>query len=205
MLLDFIRHGESEANLLNEFSNGLGKHPLTEKGRQQALELAQRLKGTPIAAGYTSPVLRAVQTAEILGAELGVECQVADALREFDVGILEGRSDEAAWQQFKQLFRAWMAGRDLEQRIEGGESFLDIQRRFVPFVESLLQQYTGSAAHLLLVGHGGTYRCMLPLILRNIDFAYALQHGLGNTAVVRAETVPGGLMCRQWGEEPIDG
>jgi probable phosphoglycerate mutase len=200
MILHFVRHGK-RSQPAGEFSNGLGKHPLTEKGRRQALELAQRLKGLPIAACYSSPILRAVQTAEILSTELGLSYQIAEALREFDVGILEGRSDEASWQQYSQLGNAWLAQREWEQRIEGGESFLDIQHRFVPFIEDLVKQYGASQSHILLVGHGGTYRCMLPLVLNNVDFAFASRHDLPNTAVVSAESTPQGLMCLQWGEE----
>ena len=201
MILHFVRHGESEANVLWEFSNGLDRHPLTEKGRQQAYDLAHRLRGLPITACYSSPILRAVQTAEILSAELGISYQVADALREFDVGIFEGRTDETSWQQFFQLVDTWMLQRDWEQSIDGGESFLDIQRRFVPFIDSLIQQYGASQAQFLLVGHGGTYRCMLPLILNNIDFTFANWQRLPNTAIVSAETTPEGLVCLRWGEE----
>jgi probable phosphoglycerate mutase len=200
LILHFIRHGESEANLLNEFSNGLNKHPLTDKGRQQAQDLAYQLYGLPISACYTSPILRAVQTAEILSARLGIPFQQVDALREFDVGIFEGRSDEAAWQQFRQLLDAWLVQQDWAQRIEQGESFLEIQNRFVPFIESLIQKHASSNTHLLLIGHGGIYHCMLPLILRNIDFAFARQHALPNTALVSAESTPNGLVCTQWAD-----
>src|SRR5512135_3574571 len=100
MKIIFVRHGESEANLLREFSNGLDKHPLTEKGRQQAAALAERLKGQPISGSYTSPVLRARQTAAILSAALGLPAETADALREYSVGIFEGRTDDASWDFF---------------------------------------------------------------------------------------------------------
>ena len=203
MKLLFVRHGESEANVLNEFSNGLGKHPLTEKGRQQASELAQRLNGTPIAACYSSPILRARQTAEILSDVLGISCQLTDALREFDVGVLEGKSDEASWEQFKQLWYTWLAQRGWDQRIPGGESFIDIQQRFLPFIQSLVQQYSASQAHILLIGHGGTFRCMLPLILHNLDFTFTSQHSLSNTAVISAESTPDGLVCLQWDQEKL--
>lgn len=199
-MLHFIRHAESEANLLNEFSNGLNKHPLTEKGRQQAVDLACRLKGLPITACYSSPTLRAVQTAQILSNALGCEYHLTDALREFDVGVLEGKSDDASWQMFFQLWEAWFVRGEWEQRIEAGESFLDIRQRFVPFIEGLVQQYGSTSAHLLLVGHGGTFRCMLPLVLCNLDFSFAYQHNLANTATVSAEITPDGLVCRQWGD-----
>ncbi len=70
MKLYFVRHGESTANLLREFSNGGAKHPLTEKGVEQARTVARALSGLQIEQIYASPVLRAVQTAQILAESL---------------------------------------------------------------------------------------------------------------------------------------
>lgn len=201
MILHFIRHGESEANLLWEFSNSADKHPLTEKGRRQAYDLAQSLKHLPISACYTSPILRAVQTAQIISNELGVPYQVADALREFDVGIFEGRSDKASWERFFTLVDSWIAGKDRDKGIDGGESFLDIQHRFVPFINNLIEQDRDTEKQILIIGHGGTLRCMLPMILTNIDFSYVSWKRLPNTAIVSAQCTPEGLVCLQWGED----
>ena len=66
MRLYFIRHGESEANVLHEISNRGAKHGLTEKGRAQVAALAQKLGAIPFVKLYSSPLLRAIQTAEIL-------------------------------------------------------------------------------------------------------------------------------------------
>src|SRR5215510_3422657 len=94
MKIYFARHGESEANLLHEFSNRGVKHGLTQKGRAQAAELAVELAAKPILRIYSSPLLRATQTAGILAEALGLEVEVTDALREYDCGVLEGRADE---------------------------------------------------------------------------------------------------------------
>ena len=200
MKLYFVRHGESEANLLNEFSNRGLKHGLTENGQRQAHALAQSLECVPVIAIFASPLLRARQTAQILADEFGVAYEVTDALREFDCGVLEGRSDAASWQIYRQLSEAWLGHHEWEQRIEQGESFVEIQQRFIPFVDQLLQIYRTSADGVVLVGHGGTYRCMLPLVLRNISFRYSLKHSMSHTAAVVAEMRPEGLVCLMWGE-----
>ena len=70
MKLYFVRHGESEANVLQVISNRGWMHPLTEKGRQQANTLAEKLRGAGITKIYTSPLRRAVETAEILSRSL---------------------------------------------------------------------------------------------------------------------------------------
>ncbi|MRR32744.1 histidine phosphatase family protein, partial [bacterium] len=63
----FVRHGESEANLLHEFSNHGSKHGLTGLGIQQAHLLLDKLREYPISAIYSSPLLRAQQTAGLVG------------------------------------------------------------------------------------------------------------------------------------------
>ncbi|MBN1285714.1 MAG: histidine phosphatase family protein [Anaerolineae bacterium] len=198
MKLYFARHGESEANLLHEFSNRGRKHGLTGKGRRQAEALARRLAGTAISHLYTSPLLRAEQTAAHLSEQCGVPYTVTDALREYDCGVLEGRSDEESWVLYNKVLTDWIYHRDWKSRIEGGESFLDIKARFVPFIERLVQTPPPGACDIVLVGHGGTYRCMLPLILTNIDFDFALSHPIDHTAYVLAEPRAGGLYCVDW-------
>jgi probable phosphoglycerate mutase len=201
--LYFTRHGESEANVLREISNRGIKHPLTEQGRQQAQTLAAELLPACIAAIYTSPLLRAVQTAEILSQALGVGFQVTDALREYDCGSLEGKSDAATWDAFWALREAWWPGRQWERRIEGGESFLDMQARFVPFIAGLLAADDLRDSHLLLIGHGGLYLSMLPLVLVNVDFDFAARQPFPNTGVVLAENGSQGLLCREWCGTPV--
>ena len=201
MRLYFVRHGESEANLLQEFSNRGVKHPLTAMGREQALALAQTLNGIAVTRIFASPILRAVQTAEIVAGELGLSYEVTDALREYDVGILEVRSDAASWQRYWEINDAWLVRHEWDARIEQGESFLDIRRRFVPFIDQLVHDgATNRVSNIVLVGHGGTYRCMLPLVLANIGFPFVLERGMGHTDVVVAELTADGLTCLTWGE-----
>jgi broad specificity phosphatase PhoE len=198
MKLYFVRHGESVANRLKEFSNRGRKHPLTETGRQQALQLAQNLRDVHAARIFSSPLLRAVQTSEILSAAFRVDYEITDALREYDCGVLEGRSDSASWEIYDEVLRAWLCHNQWERRIEGGESFLDIKARFVPFIEHLTREYGHSDSDIILVGHGGLYRCMLPVIFVNIDFSFTLANSIPNTSYVVAETRSEGLFCLSW-------
>ena len=194
MRIYFARHGESKANILHVHSNRGYVHPLTEKGRGQAAVLAQKLGGTPVSRLFTSPLMRAVQTGEILSAALGVPYEVTDALREYDCGILEGRGDEAAWEMHRALWREWENHGRWDARLEGGESYKEIKDRFVPFVEALLEEYQDAAAHVVLVGHGGLYRCMLPLVLTNADAFFSAGHSFGYTEYYVAESGTDGLI-----------
>ncbi len=193
MRLYFVRHGESEANVSHVISNRGWKHGLTETGCEQARALAARLRGHSIARIYTSPLMRAVQTAEILAGALGVPCERTDALREFDCGEAEDRADDGAWAMNDWIIREWIEGR-FGSRIPGGESLEEIQARFFPLVDGLIQK--GEDA--LLVGHGGTYLCTLPALLANVAWSFALQKGIPNTGYVLAEPRTEGLVCLEW-------
>lgn len=198
MLLYFARHGESTANLLHVFSNRSLDHPLTGKGLAQAFELAERLAQTGVDALYTSPVPRAVETAQIVGERLHIEMVISDALREFDVGNFEGRSDDAAWVEFGELYEKWQVYGRLEERLPGGENYLEIRERFVPFINGLNEEYGSTNRKILLISHGGLYRLMLPVVIHNIPSGYADKHMLGNTDFVIAEWTDRGLMALEY-------
>ncbi len=195
MKMILARHGESEANLLHIFSNRGLQHGLTERGRAQAAALAQRLEPLSVARIFSSPLLRAVQSAEILAAALRAPLEIVDALREYDCGVLEGRSDAASWAEYQRVLDEWLVHRRWESRIEGGESFVDMRERFVPFVERLVAEYGDSPQGIVLVGHGGLYRCMLPLVLANVDLDVMMHYPLGHTEFVVAEAQDGRLVC----------
>ncbi len=200
MRMIFVRHGESEANRLNVFSNRGWQHPLTPLGRQQVLALASKLSGRGISAIFASPLRRAVESAQILGECLGVRNEIEAALVEYDVGIYEGRGDQEGWECYAQLIRHWADG-ELDARMPGGESCNDIRRRFVPFIEQLIERFgTVPNATIVLVGHGGTYRHALPMVLGNIACDFAIAHDLGHTDLVEAELRGHELRCVCWGE-----
>ena len=206
MRIHFTRHGESQANLLHEKSIRGLRHGLTRKGREQAVSLAHRFQGVPITRIYSSPLLRAIETSVILANRLDLDYEVVDALREYDCGILEGRSDEASWQLWRELFDAWVIHKRWEKRIEGGETFHDIRERFVPFIEGLVRQYGSTEEGVICVSHGGVYYQMLPLVLKNVDNALMSKHGFGYTTNIVSESRPEGLICVEWNgclvEEP---
>jgi broad specificity phosphatase PhoE len=199
MRILFARHGESQANILHEISNRGLKHPLTLMGREQAHTLATRLQDQAITRIYSSPVLRAIETTIILANRLGVEYEVTEALREYDLGELEGRSDERSWALWQELFDDWTKYQHWNRRIPEGEDFHEVRGRFVPFIDGLIQQYQGTGANILCVGHGGLYWVMLPRVLTNINTDFILEHPiLEYTSLVVTELSTEGLVCLEW-------
>jgi len=198
MRLYFVRHGESIANLLWEFSNSGFKHPLTEKGIEQARAVARSLSGLQVEQIYSSPVMRAVQTAQILAESLQAPLEITEALREWDVGIYEGTTDPVGWQLHRQVQEDWFTHRKFDSKMPGGESFNEIQARFTPFIEGLVQDARNSNRSIVLVAHGGLYLAMLPVIFKNVNFAFACERNFPYTACAVAETRPDGLYCTSW-------
>jgi broad specificity phosphatase PhoE len=197
MKLCFIRHGESEANTQHVISNRESSFHLTELGRKQATALVEKLSPVPIAAIYASPIRRARETADILSDAFRLPYQRTEALREYDCGILEERSDEESWRLHRHNYEDWTLHQNYSSKPEGGECFLDIRKRFVPFIESLMQK---EEEHVLLIGHGGLFHLMLPLILSNIDQEFVRTHGIGHTQWILAESMRDKFVCKQWGD-----
>jgi broad specificity phosphatase PhoE len=200
MKLYFVRHGESEANTQHVISNRESLFGLTTRGKGQAKALAQNLKNFPMTAIYSSPVLRARETAEILSQEFHLPYQSTEALREYDCGILEERSDEVSWKLHSEIAEDWTVNHNYLRKPEGGESFLDITKRFIPFIESFTHNHLDSQNPVLFVSHGGLLQLMLPEILKNIDHDFVRSHGVGHTQCIIAELLHDELICKQWGD-----
>lgn len=187
MILYFARHGESVANTSNIISNRNLAHPLTPAGRQQAERLGGRLAGAGLSMVYCSPVPRAFETASIVARLLDLPLQSADALREFDCGVLEGRSDPFSWLRFSMILRQWFGKQRLEKRFRGGESFIEVRQRFVTFVDELVKRHSGNEDRVLCITHGGTLHIGLSGLLSEIPMEQVIAWSIPYTAVITTE------------------
>ena len=152
------RHGEADHETALVTDQGGW---LSAAGRDQARELGERLRGERIARVWCSPLSRAVQTAEIAAAVLGVDVVVREGLREYGVGALAGTdADEAA--ALGPVFAAWAAGDD-DATIPGGERVADVAARVVDVLDEVRDAHRGEA--VLVVGHGGATRIAVPELL----------------------------------------
>jgi broad specificity phosphatase PhoE len=199
MKLIFTRHGESTANTLHVFSNRDAVHPLTEKGRAQALDLAGRLAGISFKQIYSSPVLRAIETTRIVCEYIGQDFVITEALREFDVGEFEGRGDEQAWSDFSQLWKDWFFNRKSEKKIPGGESLTETRQRAEVFLNQLISEYKTND-EILCVTHGGILNAVIPGLTNPPDYEFVWAHPLKNTDLVVLGWDGTRWKCLQWGE-----
>lgn len=147
--LVFVRHGESEHHV-NGMTGGWTDLPLTERGRRQAAATARHLAELDLsdAGFFTSDLLRASQTAEIIGDALGRQPIALDVLREVNNGEATGLSVEDA----KKIERPHPAEYDPDwTAYPGGESMKALDARMRAALADLID--TGHS-EVLVVGHG---------------------------------------------------
>jgi alpha-ribazole phosphatase len=150
--LILVRHAEPDEDARGRCYGSLDVG-LSARGRQHARELASQLAGLGFDAVYSSPRLRARETADPVAAAAGVAVTIEDGLRELDFGAFEGRRyDEIAVSE-PELYRAWMET-PTAVRFPGGESFADLKLRAV----ATLERIRSADAAAVVVTHGGVLR-----------------------------------------------
>ncbi|HEU5368595.1 MAG TPA: histidine phosphatase family protein, partial [Ktedonobacterales bacterium] len=162
-----VRHGENTANLTKEFSYKLVDYPLTDKGIVQAQQTAAYFQGKDIDEIFTSPLKRAVQTAEIIGAALGLKAIVVEQFREVNVGLLEQRPPDAqAWSIYGRVMSDWRQGKH-DTAFPEGEDYVTLLKRF----RSGLHEITRgkSQKNIIVVGHGGIFMATIQAICPHIE------------------------------------
>ena len=137
-VLLLVRHGETDWNAAGRLQ-GHTDRPLNDDGRRQAKELADRLAGEGADAIYASDLVRAKETAEIVGERLGLTVVIDPDLREKDWGTWEGLTgDERAHVEFE------------------GESTEDHRDRVMGAVRRIVARHPEQ--RIVVVTHGGSLR-----------------------------------------------
>ncbi len=158
-IIIFLRHGEALTNVTYTTSNDPDKYPLTENGRAMAERAATKLEGLHIDGFYTSPVLRARETAGIVAKHIGMKPEVSPMLVERGFGKYNGR-------QFKSrsdiIIEEW---RQIEEGYPDYESWSDIMHRVNSFVAN------ASGGTILAVTHSDVISGMLGSILKRDEMA----------------------------------
>lgn len=182
--LAIVRHGQTVENARGRWQ-GLRDSPLTDVGRQQARAVGERLKPQgPWAAIYTSPLGRAVESAELLAAALGAPVVPPEReLREYDFGEWDGLTPaELEARGF------WTAvGRDAEFTPPDGEPFAAAARRLTAALARIASAHAGD--DVVVVTHGLALAAGLALMLTG-DARNAARYALpnGGLALVRMDS-----------------
>jgi broad specificity phosphatase PhoE len=149
------RHGETDYNAQRRFQGHL-PIPLNERGLEQAYELAAVAAQRPWAALYCSPLARARETAEIVGAAIGHHPMTDARFAETDCGDWTDRFFDDVQAAEPELFAAWHRG-DPAFAFPGGESFAHQQLRVLEGIDAVRQ----GPRPALIVCHRGTIRLAL--------------------------------------------
>jgi broad specificity phosphatase PhoE len=149
------RHGQTAYNLEGRFQGQLPV-PLDDTGRAQAAELAERAAAHDFCALWSSPLLRARETADILARRLGLEPREDARLMETDAGDWTDRSFAEVQAEAPEQFAAFAAG-DPGFAFPGGESFSDQEER----VSEALAEVERGELPALVVCHGMVIRAAL--------------------------------------------
>lgn len=146
-----IRHGRQNSQRCNV------NVELAPEGRRQAQLLAQRLRQYPLTALYSSNLIRAVETAQIISAVTGLANTVVKGLHEISFGDMEGLPDPYIAKHFEE-FHARQQKMDCDLAYPGGECGRDVWNRAEPVIRRLAEQADGDIA---IVVHGGIIRTMV--------------------------------------------
>jgi alpha-ribazole phosphatase len=148
--LILVRHGETDWNLLGRWQ-GQTDVPLNPNGQAQARRAAERLRGQPLEAIYTSDLRRARATAEALAEATGAPLVEEPRLREIHLGTWEGLLFDEIQQRDGDRLERFRA-HPLEERAPQGEGVPDVQRRVIPALEEIVRRHPAGA--VALVSHG---------------------------------------------------
>lgn len=172
------RHGQTNWNLLQKLE-GHKDSPLTKKGLEQAKSLAMKFKTVKFDAVFSSDLLRAKRTAEIISLEKKVTVKTTQALRERTFGDHEGRTFDEFMETFKDLIKLRETLTEKERysfkltpEIESDEELVS---RMIVFLRQIAIAHLGK--NVLIISHGGTMRALL------IHLGFATQMELSFGAV----------------------
>ncbi len=132
------RHGETDLNA-GEIFRGLTDVELNETGLRQAELLGAYLGNEKIDIIYSSPLKRAVKTAEAIARPHALDVNTIRNLIDFDYGEWQGLPLKEIKEKYPELYRDWQDTPE-QVRIPGGESLEDVRNRVMPFVEDAVMR-----------------------------------------------------------------
>ncbi len=181
-----IRHGETVYNKESIF-RGRADIPLNENGRKQALTTALKLKGLGIEAIFSSPLKRAIETADIISSEIGAPVTQCVSFQNIDVGEWQAKAKADVQKQYPDLWRKWLSTPE-DLLIPGGEMISDVRERSVAGLKDLIgnDQTPGVFA---IVSHRSVFKCLIAGLL-GMNAPYFWKLRLDNCSISTVEHSP---------------
>lgn len=171
-----VRHGRQKSPLCNVDVE------LSPEGRHQAELLRDRLKNYDIDAIYSSNLIRARQTAEIINQVFMLPHEIRDDIREISFGLMEGQSDEYIEERFHD-FKVEQKKLLCDIPYPGGENGTDVCDRAMPILREISRS---GKKNIVVVTHGGVIRSILAaLIGKNQAQRFLFAVSLENTGITQ--------------------
>ena len=150
--LILLRHGQTAWNegAGVERFRGRTDLPLDATGQAQARAVGARLRSEPLAALYTSPLLRARQTIAPLAAARSLAVETHEGLLDIDYGLFQGLTRAEAAVALPDLYALWWTT-PVQVRFPGGEALVDVQTRLLAFMNELVARHPEQT--VVVVGH----------------------------------------------------
>jgi len=181
MIIHCIRHGQSVYNAEGRIQ-GQSDVPLSELGITQGQAAAAAVARRPVDALYSSPLKRAMQTAEAVSAAVGLPIQTDDRLKEIHAGIFQDKRRCDVEELFPEETARWVS-EDPDYAIPGGESRRQLMERGMAVFQDIGRR---DHQHAVVVAHGRLLVVTLKALLdiRPVDPPFSLQNG----SITRLET-----------------
>lgn len=161
MKLYLIRHGQTDWNIAGKIQ-GNTDIPLNDTGIWQAGCLAKGMERRPVSRIFSSPLSRAVATANAIGEAQHICVQQIDGLEEVGFGVWEGLTLEEIQERYPKEYQRWCLS-PVEAAPQGGERQQEIRERCSRAIETILAQAEGDLA---IVSHGATLVYIMEYLMR---------------------------------------
>jgi probable phosphoglycerate mutase len=177
LTLYLVRHGQTTFNAEGRVQGWMDV-PLDEVGLHQAQQVAKRFSAKQVHAIYSSPLMRAAETARAIAQAAGRDAILDDRLREYHMGDWTGKTgDEIA------AITPGLRWGGPEMLIPGGESAQDMRDRVESFLHAVLARHAAGET-LIAVSHGGTLGALVSAMI-GLPVARRQPFSFGNTAVTK--------------------
>ena len=162
-MIIFLRHGQAENNTKKILAGRSPGVNLTEVGIQQAEQAGKMLESLNISAIYSSPIDRALQTAEIVGKHCDLEISIDDRLIELDMGKFTKMPYDEIFAKHGNVFLKFYEGSE-EVSENGVETFTKVQKRVFDMVDFVINKHNNE--NVVLVTHMDPIKAMIGKVLK---------------------------------------
>ncbi len=156
-----VRHGECEGNREGLF-RGRTDFPLNETGREHARALAEALRPLAPSAVYSSPLVRAKETARVISERCDADLILRQGFINIALGRWENRKKADIQQEYPEEWRLWLSHPE-RLRMAGGETLGDVRRRAFANLDVLVKGHAGGV--FAIVSHRAVLKPLLAEVL----------------------------------------